>query len=76
VSCSLDDSGFDFGGFYGLRLEALSPIFGDCAVNDGSAVEAFPGIEDQEEIREAIQLHKPLALRTLHLSPPVNDAKL
>ena len=34
------------------RGETLPSIVGNCAVDDGAAVNAFPGIEDEEEIGE------------------------
>jgi hypothetical protein len=39
-----------FGFFRGLGGEAISPIFGDCPIDDCAAVDAFPGIEGQEKI--------------------------
>lgn len=42
-----------FGFFRGFGREAIPPIFGDCPIDDCSAVDAFPGIEGQEKIRES-----------------------
>ena len=55
-----------FGFFRGLGGEAISPIFGDCSINDRAAVDAFPGIEGQEKIRESFQHHQSFALRAIH----------
>lgn len=41
-----------FNGFRGLGREAVSSIVGDCPIDDCSAVDAFPRIEDQKKIRE------------------------
>jgi hypothetical protein len=60
----LHGGGFDF--FRGLGGEAISPIFGDCPIDDCSAVDAFPGIEGQEKIRESFQHHQSFALRAIH----------
>jgi hypothetical protein len=70
ISPSGNDGGLDGFGLYRLRLKALSPILGDRPINDGTAIEALPRIENQKEVREPFQLHKPFALRTLHLIPP------
>ena len=35
-----------------------------------SAIEAFPGVENQEEVREAFQHHEAFAFRTSHLFLP------
>jgi hypothetical protein len=48
--------------------QALSAIMGDSAVDNGTAIEAFPGIKDEKEIREPLQHHRPLTLWTLHQS--------
>jgi hypothetical protein len=53
----------------GLRFagsQALSAVVGDGAVNNGTAVDAFPCIEYEKEIREPFQHHHTLALRTFH----------
>jgi hypothetical protein len=50
----------DFGG------EAVSPIIGDRPVDDRSAVDTFPRIEDQEKVRESFQHHQSFALRAIH----------
>ncbi len=39
---------FDF--FRGFGGEAIPPIFGDCPIDDCSAVDAFPGIEGQKKV--------------------------
>jgi hypothetical protein len=51
-------------GFAGSQT--LPPIIGDRAINDRSAVNAFPGIEYQEEIGEPLEHHEAFALRTFH----------
>jgi hypothetical protein len=50
----------------GFGGEAVSPIIGDRPIDDGSAVDAFPGIKDQEKIRESFQHHQSFALRATH----------
>ena len=55
-----------FGFFRGLGGEAISSIFGDCTIDDSSAVDAFPGIEGQEKVRESFQHHQSFALRAIH----------
>jgi hypothetical protein len=54
------------GFFRGFGREAVSPIFRDCPINDGSAVDAFPGIEGQKKVRESFQHHQSFALRAIH----------
>ena len=51
-----------------LGLQALSAILGNGAVDNGPAVETFPGIKDEKEIREPLQHHRPFTLRTFHRS--------
>lgn len=57
-----------FNFFHGVGCEAVFPIIGDRSIDDGSAIEAFPGVEDQKEIRETFQQHQSLALRAIHNS--------
>ena len=47
--------------------EALSTIGRNGSVDDGSAVDAFPGVENEKEIREPFQHHHAFALRTFHV---------
>jgi hypothetical protein len=51
--------------------QALSAIVGNRAVYNGAAIEAFPGIEHEKEIREPLQHHHSLTLRTIHRSLPM-----
>ena len=51
-----------------LGFQALSTILGNGAVDNGAAVETFPGKKDEKEIREPLQHHRPLTLRTFHRS--------
>jgi len=46
--------------------ETLPPIVGNGTVYDGAAVNAFPRVEDEEEIGEAFQHHEAFALRAFH----------
>jgi hypothetical protein len=46
--------------------QTFSSIVGNGAVDHGAAVDAFPCIEDQKEIREPLQHQHPFALRTFH----------
>ena len=48
--------------------QTLSTIVGNSAVDDRPAVDAFPGIEHEKEIREPIQQHPSVTLRTVHSS--------
>ena len=45
---ALHGGGFDF--FRGFGDEAIPPIFGDCPIDDCSAVDAFPSIEGQKKV--------------------------
>jgi len=56
--------------------QALAPVVGDRAINDGAAVDAFPSVEDQKEIGEPLEHHEPFALRTFHRVLPGCDAQL
>ncbi len=51
-------------GFSGSQT--LSPIVGNRAVDNGPAIDAFPCVEDEKEIREPFQHHHPLALWAVH----------
>jgi hypothetical protein len=53
-------------GLGALGSQTLSAIIGDSAINNGAAVQAFPGIEHEKEIRESLQHHHPLTLWTIH----------
>jgi len=55
-----------FNFFRGFGGEAVSPIIGDCLIDNCSAVDTFPGIKDQEEVREPFHHHQSFALRTIH----------
>ena len=55
-----------FNFFRGFGGEAVSPIIGDRSIDDRSAIDTFPSIEGQEEIREAFQHHQSFALRAFH----------
>jgi hypothetical protein len=55
-----------FNFFRGFGGEAVSPIIGDRPIDDRSAVDTFPGIEDQEKIREPFQHHQSFAFRAIH----------
>jgi hypothetical protein len=44
-----------FNFFRGYGGEAVSPIIGDRPIDDRSAIDTFPGIEGQEEVRESFQ---------------------
>jgi hypothetical protein len=50
----------------GFGCEAVSPIISDRPIDNCSAVDTFPGIEDQEEVRESFQHHQSFALRAIH----------
>jgi hypothetical protein len=55
-----------FNFFRGFGGEAVSPIIGDRSIDDRSAVDTFPGIEGQEEVRESFQYHQSFALWAIH----------
>ena len=55
-----------FNVFRGFGGEAISPIIEDLPIDDRSAVDTFPRIEDQEKIREPPQHHQSFALRAIH----------
>jgi hypothetical protein len=61
---STDGGRFSFFGFFGC--ETVSPIIGDRSIDDRSAIDTFPGIEDQKEIREPLQHHQSFTLRAIH----------
>lgn len=53
----------------GLRFsdrQTLSAIRRNSPVDNGATVDALPGIEHDKEIREPLQHHRPIALRTVH----------
>ena len=55
-----------FNFFRRFSRKAVSSIIRDCLVDDRSAIDTFPRIEGQEEIREAFQHHQSFALRAFH----------
>lgn len=52
------------------RRQTLAAVGGNGAIDDGTAVDAFPGVEDEKEIRKSLQHHQAFALWTFHVSPP------
>ena len=38
----------------------------DRAVNDGATIDAFPGVEDEEEVRKPLHHHQAFAFWTIH----------
>ena len=62
--CVLHGGCFNF--FRGFGSKAVSPIIGNRFIDDGSAVDTFPGIKDQEEVREPFHHHQSFALRAIH----------
>ena len=61
---ALDGSGFNF--FRNFCGKTIFPIIGDRPINDRTTIETFPGVEDQEKVRETFQHHQTFALRTTH----------
>ena len=55
-----------FNFFRGFGCEAISPIIEDRPIDDRSAVDTFPRIEDQEKVREPPQHHQSFALLAIH----------
>ena len=51
-----------------LGYEAIFPIIADRLIDDRSAIDTFPGIENQEEVREAFQHHQSFSLWAIHHS--------
>lgn len=53
----------------GLRLagsQTLSSIIGNGSVDNSAAIDAFPCIKHEKEVREPLQHHHSLAFRTFH----------
>lgn len=46
--------------------KALSTVVGNRAIDNGSAIDALPCVEDEEKIRKPFQHHHSLTLRTFH----------
>jgi hypothetical protein len=55
-----------FSFFRSFGCKAVFPIIADRLVDDRSAIDAFPGIEHQEEVRETFQHHQSFALWAIH----------
>ena len=47
--------------------EALPTVRRNGPIDDGATVDAFPGVENEKEIREPFQHHHAFALRTFHV---------
>lgn len=63
-------------GHYGLgiaRGQALPPIIRNGAIDDRAAVDAFPGVEYQEEVGKPFQHHEAFAFWTFHRILPGCD---
>jgi hypothetical protein len=58
--------GSSFNFFCRYSGEAVFPIIADRSIDDRSAIDTFPSIEGQKEIREAFQHHQSFALRAFH----------
>ena len=52
--------------FHSFGGKAVFPIIADRLIDDRSAIDTFPGIEHQEEVRETFQHHQSLALWAIH----------
>lgn len=50
---------FEFG-------QTLPFVGGNGPVDDRAAIDAFPGIEDEEEVGKPLHHHQPFAFRTVH----------
>lgn len=51
----------------GLRRgKAVPPVGGNRPIDDGTAIDAFPGIEDEEEVGKPLQHHQPFTFGTFH----------
>ena len=48
--------------------ETLPPVVGNRTIDDGAAVDTFPGVEDEEEVGEPFQHHESSAFRAFHRS--------
>ena len=60
----LHASRFSF--FRSFGCKAVFPIIADRLIDDRSAIDTFPGIEHQKEVREAFQHHQSFALWAIH----------
>ena len=66
-------------GLHGLRIargKAFTPVVGNRAIDDRTAVDALPCVEDQKEVGKPLEHHEPFALRTFHRILPGCDAQL
>lgn len=52
------------------RRKTLPSIIGNSPVDDGTAIDALPGVKNEEEVGEPLQHHESFALRTFHLFLP------
>lgn len=48
--------------------QALAAVLRNCAIDNGTTVNALPRIEDEEKIRKPLQHHEPFTLWTFHHS--------
>ena len=55
-----------FSFFRSFGCKTVFPVIADRLIDDRSAIDTFPGIEHQEEVREAFQHHQSLALWAIH----------
>ena len=55
-----------FSVFRNFGGKAVFPIIADRLIDDRSAIDTFPGIEHQEEVREVFQHHQAFALWAIH----------
>lgn len=61
---------------HGLRIarcQTLPAIIGNRTIDDRAAVDALPGVENQEEVGKPLQHHQAFALRTFHRILPGVD---
>ena len=52
--------------FRGFGCKAISSIIAYGLIDDRSAIDTFPGIKHQEEVRETFQQHQSFALWAIH----------
>jgi hypothetical protein len=55
--------------------EATATVRRNRAIDDGSAVNALPGVENEEEIGEPLEHHEPFTLWTFHRPLPGLEVK-
>ena len=58
-------------GFRSTRRGLLALVFFDSRIDQRAAIQAFPGIADQEIVRETLHDHQSIAFGTVHKECPL-----